>query len=111
MKARTYLSISILVIVIMIMIGSCATRKKAISEEDFFKAWSGTWINIDYKSQKKITHPDGTRDNFYNVSNPIPSSKEKITILEQWSDSKGTIWYRGQSEYITPFTSKSNECD
>ena len=109
MKTRTYVLSLIFVLAIMVIGGSCATKKKAISDEDFYKAYTGTWINTDYKIQKRINHPDGTRDNFYNVSNPMPAAKKKITILKQWSDSKGIIWYRGHVEGILIIFSKRYE--
>jgi hypothetical protein len=49
----------------------CATRKKVISDEDFFVALSGTWVNTGYVGdygtpQKMIRFPDGTwKDNSY----------------------------------------------
>ena len=45
------------VFAVLIIAGSCATRRKAISDEDFMEAWSGTWINTDYgksNPQKKF---------------------------------------------------------
>ena len=47
MKARTYVSILILVLAVLIVVGSCATKRKAISNDDFFQAWSATWINTE----------------------------------------------------------------
>ena len=48
MKTRMFVSVLILVLAVLIIAGSCATRRKAISDEDFMEAWSGTWINTDY---------------------------------------------------------------
>ena len=113
MKTRTLVSILILIVAVPIMAGSCATRRKAISEEDFFEAWSGTWINTDYgggnTGQKIINHPDGTREIFGMLTSKIVGRKEKCTVLYQWLDSKGTIWYRGNWECLTPNRSKGNE--
>jgi hypothetical protein len=110
MKARTFVSILILVLAVLIAIGSCATTKKAISEEDFFETWSGTWINTDYGGgdlhQKVISHPDGTLEFFGKLTSTTAVYKEKITILEQWVDSKGTIWYRGHWEHLILLSSK-----
>jgi len=48
MKSRTFASILILILVVFVIIGSCATKRKAVSDEDFFKVLNGTWINTDY---------------------------------------------------------------
>ena len=112
MKARTLASILILILAVMLIAGSCATKRKTISDEDFMEAWSGTWINTDYgggKGQKIINHPDGTREWFGKSTSTTVDHKEKITILDQWLDSKGTIWYRGQWESFPPLRSKGYE--
>jgi hypothetical protein len=97
MKIRTLVSILILVLAVLIIAGSCATRRKAIAEEDFFQAWSGTWINTDYgggdTGQKIINRPDGTQE-IYNMSTSTTvSHQHKYTITDMWIDSKGDIWY------------------
>jgi hypothetical protein len=95
MKTKAIVSILILTLVVLIVAGSCATKRKAISDEDFFKAWSGTWINTEFKggsdSQKMINHPDGTEESFGMLTSTTPSRSYKYTILEKWLDSKGTI--------------------
>ena len=49
MKTRTYVSILILVIAVLVIVGGCATGKKAsVTERDIFKELSGTWVNEDY---------------------------------------------------------------
>ena len=78
MKPRTFVSILILILAVFIIIGSCATKRKAVSDEDFFEVWSGTWINTDYSGsdlgQKTINHPDGTSEWYYIVVREIGSS-------------------------------------
>ena len=112
MKTRTLISILILVLAVLIIAGSCATRRKAISDEDFMEAWSGTWINTDYggkMAQKIIIHSDGTVEGFGRLTSTIAYFKNKFTILDQWLDSKGTIWYRGHMESLPPYSSKGYE--
>ena len=110
MKSRTLVSILFFVLVVLIVIGSCATRRKAISEEDFMETWSDTWVNTDLKEDQKIVnHPDGTQDHFGDLTSTTVSYKEKITILDQWLDAKGTIWYRGYWEMILLNDSKGYE--
>jgi hypothetical protein len=45
MKTRTFVSILILMLAVMIIAGSCATRKKAVSPEDATGIRSGKWVN------------------------------------------------------------------
>jgi hypothetical protein len=67
MKTRGLVFSFISVLTVIALTGGCATVKKAISEEDFFETWSGTWVNTDFAGnavtpQKFVTHPDGTFD-------------------------------------------------
>ena len=78
MKTRMLVSTLILVLSVLIIAGSCATRKKVISEEDFFVAFSGTWMNTDYMGgygtpQKMIRFPDGTWEAYYNWIDEVES--------------------------------------
>ena len=96
MKTRTIVSILILVLAVLVIAGSCATKRKAISEEDFLETWSGTWINTEYvgKTAQKITlQPDGTREGFGILTSTTATYQDEVTILETWLDAKGTIRY------------------
>jgi len=99
-----------MILAVFIIIGSCATKRKAVSDEDFFEVWNGTWINTDYGGgslhQKIINHPDGTQEFFGQLTSTTARIKGKITILDQWVDSKGIIWYRGHWEMFPPLSSK-----
>ena len=52
MKTRSLVAILILVLAVLIIAGSCTTRRKAISDEDFMEALSGTWVNTDYSKSR-----------------------------------------------------------
>jgi len=64
MRRRNFILLCGIVLLALALIGSCATRRKAISEEEFFDAYSGTWINMEYSgndfftSQKIVQYPD-----------------------------------------------------
>jgi len=98
MKARTLVAISIFILAVLIVVNSCATKRKAISEEDFFKTWSGTWINTELKGvtgfeQKIITYPDGTWK-YYTFATDTSTQCEGInTFSVMETDSEGNIWY------------------
>ena len=100
---RKMVSILILVLAVLIITGGCATRKKAISETDFFEAYSGTWINTDYSGdswglQKKIHFPDGRWEEYSLVTLSEWSKHGKDTIGDMWTDSNGDIWYKASWE-------------
>ena len=97
MKTRTLIAGILLIFALIAFLGSCATKRKAISEEDFFEVWSGTWINTEYgksRSQKLIYYSDGRWESYVQVTNTVHDDWGEIIILDKWLDSKGTIWYR-----------------
>ena len=105
MKTRTFVSISILVLAALIVVGSCATRKKAISEEDFLEAFSGIWINTDYEykgdygiMQKVVWYPDGRFELYSLITHEVPAAYGKYELTEMWKDSNGDIWYTLKEE-------------
>ena len=63
MKTRTLVLILILVLAVLIVVGSCATRKKAISIEDAAEIRSGKWVNEYYPIVKMfVFYSDGRYD-------------------------------------------------
>jgi hypothetical protein len=98
MNARMLRLILILVSALLIIVGSCATRKIAISDEDLTKAYTGTWINKEYDASsfivaKIIYFPDGTWKRYKGVEDKYPFDKGENTITEKWIDSNGDIWF------------------
>jgi hypothetical protein len=88
------------ILAVIVLIGSCATTKKAISGEDFFEVWSGIWINTDYSGgslfepQKLINYPDGRWEGYSLVTLDQWSCYGKDTMIDMWTDPKGDIWYK-----------------
>jgi hypothetical protein len=105
MKARTLVSLLILVLTILIVIGSCATKRKAISEEDFVTTWSGTWVNTDLKGtedfeQKIKNYPDGTGEYFSFATDTSIYCKHIDTFSDMEIDSEGNIWFISKTKCI-----------
>ena len=104
MKIRNFLLLCGILLVALAIIGSCATRRKAISEEEFFEAYHGTWINTEYSgegsfnTQKVVLHPDGTRMEYALVTLDTWSWYGKDTIKDMWKDPSGVIWYKASWE-------------
>ena len=100
MKTKTLVSILILVLAVLIIAGSGETKRKTISEEDFFESWGGTWINTDYKGggfyPKIELYADGTIELY--VTATKLGHNHKIIIIDRWIDKEGIIWYKAQEE-------------
>jgi hypothetical protein len=106
MKTRTFVSILILVFAVLTIAGSCATRKKAISDEDLSKAYTGTWINEEYqyvwwRVEKIVLFTDGTWERYPSIDSDYVFCHGKNTILEKWKDSNGNIWHECHWECFT----------
>ena len=107
MKTRAFVSLLILVLAVLIIAESCATRKIAISDEDLSAAYTGTWINPeeDYFMRmaplKLVYFPDGTWNRYFEVDDDRIEEKGEDTIIAQWKDSKGTIYFESHwKEFI-----------
>jgi hypothetical protein len=99
MKTRTFVLTSILVLTVLVIAGSCATRKLAVSEDDFINAYTGTWFNpersgVGYDFQKLIVHTDGTWDIYSSDEVKQRMGYGDFTLVESWEDTEGTLWFR-----------------
>ena len=97
MKTRTYVSILILIFVVLIIVGGCATAKKAyVAKED--EELYGTWVNPEYDEEshvaKKVIKHDGTWDEYAMSNSNRPLGTGEYTIIDKWTDSEGNIWYK-----------------
>jgi beta-lactamase regulating signal transducer with metallopeptidase domain len=107
MRAGRWIAGVIFVLALTLMVGSCATTKQAISEADFFEAFSGTWVNTDYVGdissmapKKIVRYSDGAWEYYDDLGKTHHSAYGKITITEMWTDLKGDVWYKAQWECI-----------
>ena len=94
------------VFAVLFFIGTLATAENPISEEDFYNAFVGTWVNEEYSGgdgleQKIINHPDGTWESYSKVYSKGWVLSGKETITDKWTDSKGNIWYKAKGEILT----------
>ena len=94
MKARTYVSIMILVLAVLIVVGSCATDKMAYISKDY--EIYGTWVNPDAKpivqKAKIVIHPNGKMELYPTITSASFGHNEFV-ITNKWADSEGNIWY------------------
>ena len=106
MKTRRLVLILILVLAVLIIAGSCATKRSAISDEELLKAFTGTWINEDYKYEwwrveKIVLFTDGTWERYSNVDSEEVFCKGINNVLDKWKDSNGNIWFECNWECFT----------
>jgi hypothetical protein len=101
MKTRTLISISTLVLAVLIVIGSCATTKKAISKQEAMDALCHTWTKPagTTGTDKDVYKRDGTFEWSYEVDSTEPSIKGNFKIEEAWSDREGNIWIFAWFDY------------
>ena len=97
MKARTLVSIMILVLAVLDIAGSCATGKKAIKAP--IESVYGIWENPDYNASttiaKRILRPDRTFVQCEDTRVPMHLCLEgAFTIIESWIDSAGNKYYK-----------------
>jgi len=106
MKTRALVSILILVLAVLIVVGSCATRKKAVKAP--IESVYGTWANPDYNTEpetaKLIFKPNGTSILYSHTDITQYDGPYKYTILESWMGSDGKKYYKveyvmGSDEY------------
>ena len=97
MKARPLVSILILVLAVLIIVGSCATGKKAyvaMEDEEIY----GAWHNPDYdetdKSAMFVFETDGILQTYKTASMTKKWWSGKYTITDKWIDDEGNIWYK-----------------
>jgi hypothetical protein len=96
MKARTFVSIFILVLAVMIIVSSCATMKSPDSMT--YERFCGTWVNTEYDGKvdppvKQIFNPDGTMTYYSQLHNTATYGRVSYTVEKRWTDSEGNSWY------------------
>ena len=95
MKTRALVSVIILILVVLTIVGSCATRKKAIPIEEALEIRSGIWVNEHYQHEKLVVqHPDGRYEEYSDLQQEKFYLSGKSDIYESWRDSDGVLWYR-----------------
>jgi len=79
--------------------------KKKISENDFWNALSGTWVNTEYLGtyawfeQKQIVYPNGKLECYHLTTDTNPSRQGYyFTVTETWTDSEEVIWCKSTVE-------------
>ncbi|TFG62399.1 MAG: hypothetical protein E4H36_08060 [Spirochaetales bacterium] len=102
MKLKTFIFIGGIYLLVLLITAGCATTKNPVSEEDFFKVWSGTWVNTDipgdtWVPQKLVTRPGGTFSFHVYVTDSIPFCLHTFVLIDQWTDGEDAIWFSAKT--------------
>jgi hypothetical protein len=108
MKTRTIVSVLILVLAVLVIVGSCATRKIAISIEDAAEILSGKWVNETFMDEQLAVFYSDGRFEIYDTPQQLRLVFSGTSnIYESWRDSAGVLWYKarwkdslGQEGYV-----------
>jgi hypothetical protein len=101
MKPKNFILACVIIALAIAVLGSCATRRKAISEQEFMSAYTETWINTEYTTD--VAHPrlvcraDGIMEHHTVATGARHPHKHSYEILDHWVDRDGTIWYKALS--------------
>jgi hypothetical protein len=104
MKPKNYILACVIIVLAVAIMESCVTRRKAISEEEFMSAWTGTWINEEYIGSevrpRLVCRADGVVEFHKIATGSKHPHKHVCEILDHWIDSEGVVWYRAHSECL-----------
>jgi beta-lactamase regulating signal transducer with metallopeptidase domain len=98
MKLRNFILLSGILLIAIALIGSCATKRKAVSDQDFFEAYSATWVNEAHQEpwRKVVMYADGTYEYYTSIDSSEIYFSGIMTFTDKWKEADGTIWYRGR---------------
>ena len=91
------------VLIAIALVGSCATKRKAISEKDLTEAYTGTWIKkpeSGYYKPKYILYP-GKWEEYATIESEKPYCYGDIELIEKWTNSKGDIFFQHRFKCMT----------
>ena len=103
MKARTFVSIIILVVVVLFVIGNCATTNNP--DKMVFERFCGTWANknyeptagfkteVSYHFAKYIVNPDGTFLWYHYLDQTGLTAVGTYIVEKRWKDVDGNSFY------------------
>ena len=101
MKPRNFILLCGVLLLAIALVGSCATKRKAISEKDLTEAYTGTWINPEkgYYKPKRILYP-GKWEVYSYIKGKSPRCYGDIELMEKWTTSNGDIFFEHRWECI-----------
>ena len=97
MKTTKLISGVVSILVLLAFTLGYAEEEKAYVPKDDEEIY-GTWVNTEYdwlsRAQKLIMYPDGRVEYFPKESDTSPTFAGTFTIIDKWTDSEESIWYK-----------------
>ena len=105
MKTTKVISGFLSILVVLALTMTYAEEEKAYVPKDNEEIY-GTWINEDYPgglfgAQKMTIHPDRTYEVFAKTTDTTSRWGGTMTIIDKWTDSEGSIWYKTHRKSIS----------
>jgi hypothetical protein len=106
MTARMFVSNLIIVFAVLIIYGSYAETKIALSREEAMKTFAGAYVNTEYAGtfidmQKFVISSNGEFEHWAFATDEGPTYKGEYTIAASWADSKGNMYCKALIQYYT----------
>jgi beta-lactamase regulating signal transducer with metallopeptidase domain len=99
MKKSSLIFVAVGFTLVLLLAAGCLTPGKAVSEEEFFASWTGTWVNTEtpgdwWVPQKIVSYPDGSWDIHTYATDRVNFCHHEMNLTDLWTDSKDIIWFK-----------------
>jgi hypothetical protein len=100
-RNRSWLALAVLAVSALVLSG-CAP-KKALTDEEAYQRFVGTWVNTEYPGspeqvQVQVNKPDYEMEEWLKPDAPGPVNQWKAIVKKTWVDEKGNTY----CQYIAP---------
>jgi len=96
MKTRLMLLIAATVLLVLVLFGIVVVLQKSKTDNLLYGTFMNRSISPDNFPQKAVRFPGGFK-NYALVSDTIPNEQGSEKIVERWTDSGGSSWYKVQA--------------
>ncbi|MGA2614572.1 MAG: hypothetical protein ABSG38_14135 [Spirochaetia bacterium] len=96
MKTRLMLLIAATVLLVLVLFGVVMVVQKPRTDNLLYGTFMNRSISPDIFPQKAVRFPGGFK-NYALVSDTIPNEQGSEKIVERWTDSGGSSWYKVQA--------------
>jgi hypothetical protein len=78
-------------------LAGCGSRQQALSDEDAYQRFVGTWVNTDYpgtlrQSQITVIRPDYVGEDWLFPASTSPEGQWTIAVEKTWVDKRGNTY-------------------
>ena len=85
------------VVCCVLVLAGCKPKQAALSDEEAYKLFVGTWVNTDYpgtleRSQITVIRPDHVGEDWLFPDSKSPAGSWTIKVKKTWVDGKGDTY-------------------